>query len=80
MLAAGRAGNLVLIDELLHLGLAQRVNALAEVEVILVAPVLDDLVGTEALLALLAVHQRVGETAYVTGSNPSHGVHENSGV
>ena len=80
VLAAGRAGNLVLIDELLHLGLAQRVNALAEVEVILVAPVLDDLVGTEALLALLAVHQRVGETAYVTRGNPSHGVHENSGV
>ena len=70
----------MLIDELLHLGLAQRINALAKVEVILVAPVLDDLVGTEALLALLAVHQRVGEAAYMTRGNPGHGVHENSGV
>ena len=70
----------MLIDELLHLGLAQRVNALAEVEVILVAPVLDDLVGTEALMALLAVHQRVGEAAHVAGCHPDFRVHEDCGI
>ena len=45
---------------------------LTEIGVVLSTPVLNDLVGTEALLALLAVHQRVREAANMTGSNPGH--------
>ena len=47
---------------------------------ILLAPVLDDLVRPEALLALLAVHQRVGEAPHVAAGHPNLGVHEDGGV
>ena len=80
VLAAGGAGDVVLLHELLHLGLGHGVHAVAQLEVILLAPVLDDLVGAEALLALLAVHQRIGEAAHVAGGHPHLGVHQDGRV
>ena len=80
VLAAGGAGDVVLLHKLLHLRLAHGVHAVAQVEAVLLAPVLDDLVGPEALLALLAVHQGIGEAAHVAGGHPHLGVHQNGGV
>ena len=80
VLAAGRACDLMLINECLHLSLAERINTLAEIVVVLSTPVLNYLVGTETLLALLAVHQRIREAANMTRSNPGHRVHQDRGV
>ena len=77
--AAGGAGDVVRLDEILHLALAQRIHGLAQVKVVFLAPLLDDLVGAEALLALLAVHQGVREASHVTGSHPHLGVHQDGG-
>ena len=78
--AAGGADDLVLVDKGLHLGLAHGVHAVAQVKAVFLAPVLDHLVGPEALLALLAVHQRVGEASHMAGGHPDLGVHQNGGV
>ena len=40
----------------------------------------DQLVGTLTAAAALAVHQRIGEGAYVTGGDPGLGVHDNGGI
>ena len=80
MLAAGGAGDVVLLHKLLHLGLAHGVHAVAQVKAVLLAPILDDLVGAEAFLTLLAVHQGVGEAAHVAGGHPHLGIHQNGGV
>ena len=70
----------MLLHELLHLSLAHGVHAVAQVKVVLLAPVLDNLVGAEALFTLLAVHQGVGEAAHMAGGHPHLGVHQDGGV
>ena len=80
VLAAARAGDLMLLDELLHLGLGEGVDGLRQFKTGPGAPVLDDLVRAETLMALAAVHQRVGEAAEVTGGDPGLGIHQNGGV
>ena len=80
VLAAGGAGDLVLIDKGLHLLLGEGVHRLRKVKVVCLSPVLNDLVGPEALFALLAVHQRIREAAHVAGGHPHLGVHQNGGV
>ena len=79
-LAAGRTADIVLLHKGLHLRLAHSVHAVAQVEAVLLAPVLNDLVGAEALLALLTVHQGVGEAAHMAGGHPHLGVHQDGGV
>ena len=44
------------------------------------AGVLDKLVGAVAGLAVLAVHQRVGKTADMTGCNPGRRVHQDGRI
>ncbi len=80
VLAAGGAGDVLLLHKVLHLLLGEGVDGLAELKAVLVAPVLDQLIGAEALLALLAVHQRIGEAGQVTAGHPGLGVHEDGGV
>ena len=80
VLAAAGAGDVVLLDKVLHLLLGEGVDGLAELEAVLVAPVLDELVGAEALLALLAVHQRIGEAGQMAAGHPCLGVHEDGGI
>ena len=80
VLAAAGAGDVVLLDKVLHLLLGEGVDGLAELEAVLVAPVLDELVGAEALLALLAVHQRIGEAGQMAAGHPRLGVHEDGGI
>lgn len=53
----------MLFDKVLHLLLGEGVDGLGKLEAGLGAPVLNDLVGAEALVALAAVHQRIGEAA-----------------
>ena len=70
----------MLLDEVLHLLLGEGVHGLGKGKGILLRPLLDDLVGAETLLALLAVHKGVGEAAHVAGGHPDLGVHEDGGV
>ncbi len=53
----------MLFDEGLHLRLREGVHRLGQLEAVLGAPVLNELVGPEALVALPAVHQGIGEAA-----------------
>ena len=80
MLAAGGAGNVVLLDEVLHLALGEGIDGLGQLEGGLAAPILNELVRAEALVALAAVHQRIGEAAQVAGGDPGLRVHEDGGV
>ena len=80
MLAAGGAGDVVLLDEILHLLLGEGVDGLGQLYALLLAPVLDELVGPEALLALPAVHQGIGEAGQVAAGHPGLGIHEDGGV
>ena len=80
MLAAARAGNLVLLDIVLHLLVAPAVHAGLELCAVLRRIVLDQLVRAEALVTALAVHERIRKTADVTGGNPGLRVHENRAV
>ena len=63
-----------------HLLLRERVDGLVQRHAVLSGPVLDQLVGAEALLALLAVHQRIAEAAQMAGGHPGLGVHQNGAV
>ena len=80
MLAAGGAGDVLLLDEVLHLLLGEGVDGLVQLHAVLAAPVLDELVGAEALLTLLTVHQRIGEAAQMAGSHPGLGIHQDGGI
>ena len=80
VLAARRAADVLLVDEALHLGLREGVDGLRQLLAGLGTVVLDELIGAEALMALAAVHQRVGEAAEVAGSDPRLRVHEDRAV
>ena len=80
VLAAAGAGDAVVIDEGFHLILAHGVHGLGQGDAVLQRPFLNDLVRTEALLALLAVHQGIGEAAHMAGGHPNLGVHQNGRV
>ena len=80
VLAAGGAGDVVLFDKVLHLLLGEGVDGLGKLEAGLGAPVLDELVGAEALMALAAVHQRIGEAAEMAARHPGLRVHQDRGV
>ena len=74
VLAAVGAGDGVGLDILKHLLLGHAVGVGVRVEVI------DEVVGPEAQLALLAVQQGVGEAGHVAAGLPDPGVHEDVGV
>ncbi len=59
MFAAGRTGNLLLLDKLLHLLLREGVNRLVQRDAILPSIILNEFVCAETLMTLLAVHKRV---------------------
>ena len=80
MLAAGGAGNIVGFDEVFHLCLGEGVDGLFQRHIVFRRPVLNELVGAEALLALLAVHERIGKAAQMAGGHPRLGVHQNGGI
>ena len=68
--AAVRACDFVFFDEISHLLQSHAVWICAEV--------LDELVSTVTGFAVLTVHERVRETAYVTGSYPCLRIHKDS--
>ena len=80
VLAAGGAGDVVLLDEVLHLLLGEGVDGLGQLHAVLAAPILNELVRPEPLLALPAVHQRIGEAGQMAAGHPGLGVHEDGGV
>ena len=80
VLAAGGAGDVVFLDEVLHLLLGEGVDGLGQLHAVLAAPILNELVRPEPLLALPAVHQRIGEAGQMAAGHPGLGVHEDGGV
>ena len=80
VLAAGGTGNIVLLNPVLHLFVGPAVNGRGQGDLMLLGEILDDLVRPEALMALLAVHQRVGEGTQMTGGNPGLRIHEDGAV
>ena len=80
MLAAGRAGNAVLSDEIHHLFLAPAVHGTAEVDAVFLGKVLDQLVRAEPFMTFLTVHQRVGEASQMTAGHPGLRIHQNGAV
>ena len=80
VLAAGRAGNVVVVDPLDHLFIGPAVGGSADIDAVFVGKVLNELICPEALMAFLAVHQGVGKAAQVAGSLPGLGIHEDGAV
>ena len=78
VLAAGRAGNVLLLDKRLQLLVrpAVRLDVLA----VRLRPILNELIRAETRLARLAVHQRVVEVADVSAGDPNLTVHQNRAV
>ena len=80
VLSAGGTRYFVLFDKRLHLLMAPAVNALADINAMFMGKILDHLVCAEALMALLAVHQRIAEAAEMAGCNPRLGIHQDRAV
>ena len=80
VLAAGGAGDVVVLNKVLHFLLAEGIDGLLEGNTLLSTPVLNKLVGTETLLALTAIHKRIGEAAEVTRCDPGLRIHQDSGI
>ena len=78
VLAAGRAGNLLLLDEALELLVRPAVRL--DLLTVGLRPVLDQLIRAKARLAGLAIHQRVVEVADVAARHPNLTVHQNRAV
>lgn len=74
VLAAVRAGDVMILDVLEHLLLRHAVGMRLRVEIV------DQVVGAVAHLALLAVEQRVGERGHMAARLPNARVHQNVGV
>ena len=77
-LAANRAWDLVFGDIAFHLFVAPAGDILFDT--LLFHIVFDEIVGAVAGLTALAVHKRIGKTAYVTGRYPHVGIHQNRAV
>ena len=80
MLAAAWAADVVVIDVFFHFFLGPCVYTALDGNTVLRHIVLDQFVCTETLLAGLTVHQRIRETAQMSGSYPGLGVHEDCAV
>ena len=80
MLAAGRAGNLMLLDEILHLFLAPAVYTAFDGNTVLLTEILDQLIRTETLMTFLTIHQRIRETAQMSAGYPCLGIHQDRTV
>ena len=50
------------------------------IQVILERVVFNELIGSMTALADLAVHERIGEAAEVTGRDPGLGIHDDRGI
>ena len=79
MRAAGRAGNLIVVYEFLHLLVAPAVYRNLG-HVVFLHVFLDQLICAETFFTFLTVHQRVAEAAYMTGCDPCLRVHQDSAV
>ena len=80
MLTAGRTWNLMLLDEGFHLFLRHRIRGTTDIDTVRLCEVLDQLICTETLVALLTVHQRIGEGCEMSGCNPGLRIHQDRAV
>ena len=80
VLAAGGAGDIVLLHKIFHLRLGKGIDGAGQLKAVLGTPVLNDFIGTEALVAFAAVHQRVGKAGKMAGGHPGLGVHQDGGI
>ena len=80
MLTAGRTWYLVLFHVCFHLLMAPSVNAVSDINAILMCIVFDHLIRTETLMAFLTVHQRVAESAQVSACHPGLRIHQDRAI
>ena len=79
-LAAGRTGNLELVDKAHHLVVGPAVNGAVQRKIMFLRIVLNQIVRAESLAASLAVHKRIGKSSKMAGSNPGLGIHQDRAV
>ncbi len=75
LLSADGADDIVFLDVFFQLRIAPAVAGLSAA-----GEVLDQLIGAEARLAGLAVHQRIVESAHMAGGHPHFAVHQDGTV
>ncbi len=80
MFSAGRTADPVVQNKIIHFLIGPSVHRTVQANVICFCEILNQLVGAETLMALLAVHQRVGKSAQVSGSHPGLRIHQNRTV
>ena len=80
MLAAAWAADVLLLNVILHVLLGPGVNTALYGNIVLFQIILDQLVGTETFLTGLAVHERIGKSAQMPGSDPGLRIHQNRTV
>ncbi len=78
--AAGRAGNLELVDEAHHFVIAPAVDTAVERHIMCLRVVLDQIVSAKTFAAGLAVHQRIRESGQMSGCDPGLRIHEDRAV
>ena len=76
MLSAGRARNVVVFNEGFHLSLSKSIYGLFKNVSCLCAPIFDQLISTESLLAFAAVHERIGEASEMSRGYPRLRIHK----
>ena len=80
VLSAGRAGNVMFVDEIHHLFLAPAVHGAVELDTIFFRIILDQLIRAEPFMTLTAVHQGIREAAEMSACHPGLGIHQNGTV
>ena len=68
---------MVVLDELNHLLIAPAIYGAAEIDIIILCIILDQLIRTETLVTFLTVHQRIRKSAEMSGSHPGLRIHQN---
>ena len=80
MLAAGRAGDLMVPDEIHHFLRLPAIHGAFQLDAFLSREIFDQFVGTETLVAAAAVHQRIGKASKMSAGDPCLRVHKDGAV
>ena len=73
--AAARAADFMVLYKVLHFFVAPCIDRFGKFKIIFRAPVLNQFIRPETLVALLAIHQWVGKTAQMAGRYPDLRIH-----
>ena len=63
-----------------HLLICPAINGTIQLNIVLLCKILDQFIGTETLVTLFTIHQRIRKSTEMSGSNPCLRVHKNRAV